>query len=131
MTIPQTAVRLKNMRHGTMLYDNLQEGLIPWRESTNSDGYWYITPFTDKYYRIKNRQSGKCIYYNVDEKKPICWKDSGNSDGIWELVPTSTAGQYKIKNVLTPNIFLYHSHDQGIIGYWDNGEADGIWEIVA
>ncbi|KAG0002436.1 hypothetical protein BGZ80_005976 [Entomortierella chlamydospora] len=127
--LPQTAIRLRNLRHGTMLYDNVQSGLIPWQESTNPDGYWYITHVTENTYKIKNRQSGNCVYYNVDKKKPITWRDSANGDGVWEFVPTSIVGQYRIRNVLTPTMYLYHNHDHGIIGHMDNGEDDGIWAI--
>ncbi|KAG0248401.1 hypothetical protein BG011_000114, partial [Mortierella polycephala] len=98
MTIPQTAIRIKNLQHGTMLYDNVDHGLIPWRESTNSDGFWYITPVTDKYYKIKNRQSGSCIYYNISQKKPICWTDTANDDGRWEIVKASSPDKFKIRN---------------------------------
>ncbi|KAG0284837.1 hypothetical protein BGZ97_008043 [Linnemannia gamsii] len=71
MTIPQTALRIKNVRNGTMLYDNKSDGLIAWKESTISNGYWFITPVTDRYYKIKNHLTGNCIYYNVQDKKPI------------------------------------------------------------
>ncbi|KAF9567259.1 hypothetical protein EC968_003463 [Mortierella alpina] len=131
MSIPQTALRIKNVKHGTMLYDNQDKGLIPWNDSTNPDGYWYITPVTDKHYKIKNRLTGNCIYYNVSLKKPITWQDSANEDGKWEIIPQPTGGRFKIRNVLTPGIYLYHNIDLGIIGYQDSAGEDGLWTFSA
>ncbi|KAF9118012.1 hypothetical protein BGX30_004906 [Mortierella sp. GBA39] len=111
MTIPQTALRIKN--------------------STNPDGYWYITPITDRYVKIKSRLTGNCIYYNVEKKKPIIWSDSANEDGKWEIIPQVTAGKFKIRNVLTPTVFLYHNIDSGLIGYPDSIGDDGLWTFEA
>ncbi|KAF9079438.1 hypothetical protein BGX23_004101 [Mortierella sp. AD031] len=131
MSVPQTALRIKNVRNETMLYDNKDKGLIPWQESTNPDGYWYITPITDRYFKIKNRLTGNCIYYNTELKKPIVWKDSANEDGKWEIISQPTAGKFKIRNVLSPSIFLYHNIDHGLIGYPDSIGDDGLWTFEA
>ncbi|KAG0006538.1 hypothetical protein BGZ65_006877 [Modicella reniformis] len=131
MSVSQTALRIKNVRNKTMLYDNKDKGLIPWQESTNADGYWYITPVTDRYYKIKNRLSGNCIYYNIEHKKPIAWQDSANEDGKWEIIPQAEAGKFKIRNVLSPGMYLYHNIDNGLIGYPDSNGEDGLWTFEA
>ncbi|KAG0342342.1 hypothetical protein BG000_005402 [Podila horticola] len=126
MTIPQTAIRIKNTQTNQYLYDNADKGLIPWQESTNADGYWYITPVADKIYKIKNRLTGNLIYFNTRLQKPITWQDSINQDGKWEVVPV-TEKTFKLRNIETPTIFLYHNPQHGLIGYQDNGATDGIW----
>ncbi|KAG0362754.1 hypothetical protein BG005_004376 [Podila minutissima] len=128
-TLPQTAIRIKNVQTGRLLYDNASKGLISWQESTNTDGYWYITPIAEKIYKIKNRLSGNAIYFNTSKQMPITWQDSFNEDGKWEVV-FLTAKTFKLRNVESPNIFLYDNPDKGLIGYHDNGHTDGIWTYL-
>ncbi|KAF9392285.1 hypothetical protein CPB97_002852 [Podila verticillata] len=128
-SLPQTAIRIKNVQTGKFLYDNATEGLIPWQESTGADGYWYITPVADKIYKIKNRLTGNNIYFNTRLQKPITWQDSINEDGKWEVIPV-TDKQFKLRNVQSPTIFLYHNPTNGLIGYHDNNATDGIWTYL-
>ncbi|KAK3830395.1 MAG: hypothetical protein JOS17DRAFT_791109 [Linnemannia elongata] len=129
VTIPQTAIRIKNTQTGRLLYDNPKDGLLSWQESTNPDGYWYLTPVADNTYKIKNRLSGNCVYYNTGVKKPISWQDSINEDGKWQIVAV-TDNTFKLRNVQSPKMFLYDNPTSGIIGYEDNNATDGIWTIL-
>ncbi|KAG0028701.1 hypothetical protein BGZ81_004490 [Podila clonocystis] len=128
--LPQTAIRIKNTQTDKLLYDNRDHGLIPWQESTNPDGYWYVTPIDDEnIYKIKNRLSGNIIYFNISQQKPIIWQDSFYDDGKWEVVPVGHR-TFKLRNFESPGIFLYHNPIRGLIGYHDNGHADGIWTYL-
>ncbi|KAF9964131.1 hypothetical protein BGZ70_006914 [Mortierella alpina] len=130
-SVPQTALRIKNAQHGTQLYDNKDKGLIPWKETTNPDGFWYITPMSPRHYKIKNQLTGNALYYNTAKKLPISWRDTSNDDGLWEIIPQATGGKFKIRNVLTPEAYLYHSIDQGLTGGLDSAGEDCLWTFSA
>ncbi|KAG0206886.1 hypothetical protein BGX28_001755 [Mortierella sp. GBA30] len=127
--VSQTVIRIKNAQYQRMLYDNKDKGLVSWDETTNADGYWYLTPVTDRYYKIKNSLSGNCIYYNVDSKKPVSWRDTANSDGQWAIVKSSSPYKFQIKNV-EANVYLSVNTADAITTTDDHNNAESFWSFV-